>query len=118
MQVIKIYSNKSNAHRFGKKEFGPNNYTISPHDQGFSVHEMPKQCEPNPILKPSAKQTIQRESSVQRPCFVVWDIADKMPGARRKDVVAACVAKGVAFYTARTQYQLWKQCQNEMKAGK
>lgn len=50
---------------------------------------------------------ILRKSEIESPCFVVWDTADKMIGARRKDVIAACVAKGVAFYTARTQYQLW-----------
>ncbi len=50
---------------------------------------------------------ILRTSTVESPCFIVWDMADKMKGARRKDVIAACVAKGVAFYTARTQYQLW-----------
>jgi len=41
-------------------------------------------------------------------------LADSMPGARRKDVIAAAEAKGVAFYTARTQYQLWAQVQKEM----
>ena len=50
---------------------------------------------------------ILRTSTIESPCFTVWDTADKMTGARRKDVIAACVAKGIAFYTARTQYQLW-----------
>lgn len=50
---------------------------------------------------------ILRKSTIESPCFIVWDMADKMKGARRKDVIAACVEKGVAFYTARTQYQLW-----------
>jgi hypothetical protein len=51
--------------------------------------------------------SISHKSEIESPCFVVWDTADKMVGARRKDVIAACVEKGVAFYTARTQYQLW-----------
>lgn len=38
----------------------------------------------------------------------VWEIADSMPGAKRGDVVNACVAEGIAFGTARTQYQKWK----------
>lgn len=48
-----------------------------------------------------------RSSSVDNPCLVVFETADAMPGAKRKDVIAACVEKGVAFYTARTQYQHW-----------
>lgn len=47
------------------------------------------------------------QSSVKKPCLMVWEVAEAMPGAKRKDVIAACVAKGVAFYTARTQYQHW-----------
>lgn len=49
-----------------------------------------------------------RESTVDNPVKTVWRIADSMKGAKRKDVIAKCVASGVAFYTARTQYQLWK----------
>lgn len=55
---------------------------------------------------------IVRESTVERPCKLVWHIADEMVGARRKDVLAVCVARGVAFYTARTQYQLWLSIKN------
>ena len=57
---------------------------------------------------------ILRKSTIESPCFIVWDTADKMSkqGARRKDVIAACVEKGVAFYTARTQYQLWLSSKN------
>lgn len=36
---------------------------------------------------------------------------DSMPEAKRKDVIAACVEEGIAFFTARTQYQKWKQNQ-------
>lgn len=49
------------------------------------------------------------KSTIESPCYVVWDTADKMSktGARRKDIINACIKQGVAFYTARTQYQLW-----------
>jgi hypothetical protein len=57
-------------------------------------------------------QAIVRESTVERPCKLVWHIADDMIGARRKDVLAECVRRGVAFYTARTQYQLWLSIKN------
>lgn len=59
-------------------------------------------------------KVIENHSTVEKPCRLVWDLADAMKGARRKDVIAAAEAKGVAFYTARTQYQLWAQVQKEM----
>jgi hypothetical protein len=42
-------------------------------------------------------------------CRNVWAIADSMPGAKRKDVIEACRAAGIAFGTARTQYQKWRK---------
>lgn len=54
---------------------------------------------------------IRRRSIVAGPCNKVWDIASRMPGARRKDVVQAAVDAGIAFYTARTQYQAWHAAQ-------
>jgi hypothetical protein len=60
-----------------------------------------------PAKVTTAPAEILRKSEIESPCFTVWDTADKMVGARRKDVLAACLAKGIAFYTARTQYQLW-----------
>ena len=47
------------------------------------------------------------KSQIAKPVSKVWAIASQMPGARRKDVVEAAVAQGIAFYTARTQYQAW-----------
>lgn len=41
------------------------------------------------------------------PTKQVWRIAESMAGAKRKDVIAACVEQGIAFGTARTQYQQW-----------
>ena len=58
---------------------------------------------------------VTRESTVQLPTKQVWHIADSMPGAKRKQVLEACVKSGIAYYTARTQYQLWLQCQKEMQ---
>ena len=59
---------------------------------------------------------IIRHSTTELPCQRVFIIADQMIGARRKDVVAACVAAGVAYYTARTQYQHWLTARKEMLA--
>lgn len=48
-----------------------------------------------------------RVSTVDNPVAVMWDLCQKMKNARRKDVIAEAQKHGVAFYTARTQYQLW-----------
>jgi hypothetical protein len=69
--------------------------------------------EPKTKTKTEPK-TIENHSTVEKPCRLVWDLADAMVGARRKDVIAAAESKGVAYYTARTQYQLWAQVQKEM----
>lgn len=53
------------------------------------------------------KYNKQTRSSIERPTKKVWAIADTMPNASRKEVVAACLAQGIAYFTARTQYQLW-----------
>lgn len=51
------------------------------------------------------------QSEIKRPCKTVWAIADSMKGKTRAEIIAACVAKGIAFYTARTQYQQYKAAQ-------
>jgi hypothetical protein len=59
-----------------------------------------------------APVTAEEAAEVKEPKKVgstkrVWQMADSMPGATRKEVVAACVAEGVNPGTARTQYQHW-----------
>lgn len=65
-----------------------------------------------------AKPEVLHESSIVRPCKRVFAIADEMlethPGAKRKDVLERCVAEGIAYYTARTQYQQWLSVRKEM----
>lgn len=68
-----------------------------------------------PAVVRKAKKDTQKQqakyfnsSTIGSPCKAVWDMAGDMPGARRKEVIAACVKAGIAFYTARTQYQQWK----------
>lgn len=79
---------------------------------------------------PGKSIEVKNHSTIELPTKRVWHIADEMkakdPEVRRKDVIAECVRQGVAFYTARTQYQQWLQVQKEMtdreaqmaKAGK
>lgn len=59
------------------------------------------------LAKDAKLGNISRVSDIERPCDRVWAIADAMQGERRKDIIAACVDQGVAYYTARTQYQHW-----------
>ena len=61
--------------------------------------------------KAKAPREVTHVSTAERPTKLVWHIADEMilanPDARRKEVIAECVRRGIAFYTARTQYQQW-----------
>lgn len=58
-----------------------------------------------------------RMSTIPLPTKKVWDVADSMPGAKRKEVIEACVAAGIAYGTARTQYQHWFKCINDQKTA-
>lgn len=57
-----------------------------------------------------------RLSTAEKPTKKVWSIADSMPGAKRKEVIEECVRQGIAYGTARTQYQHWFKCINDQKA--
>lgn len=56
-------------------------------------------------------------STVESPTRRVWAIADELhaanPDVRRKDIMAACEAAGIAFFTARTQIQKWMKAKKE-----
>lgn len=54
-----------------------------------------------------------RFSVCEKPTKKVWHIADSMPKASRKEVMAECVAQGIAYGTARTQYQAWFKASQE-----
>lgn len=68
---------------------------------------------------PKVKADVKHKSDIELPTKAVWHIADEMkaadPEVRRKDVIAECVRRGIAFYTARTQYQQWLQVQREQR---
>lgn len=52
-----------------------------------------------------------RVSTVEKPTKLVWAIADELtskdPKVSRKDVINECVKRGIAYGTARTQFQHW-----------
>lgn len=65
--------------------------------------------------KPASKgpnRYIRGASSCMRPCDKVHAVAASMfeddPKVTRKEIMEACMAVGVTFGTARTQYQAWK----------
>ena len=66
---------------------------------------------PAPVVK------VRNASTVESPTRRVWAIADELhaanPDVRRKDIMAACEAAGIAFFTARTQIQKWMKAKKE-----
>jgi hypothetical protein len=75
---------------------------------------------PAPISNPPAsaeskeakpKVSHRGKSTLASPTKAVWHLADEMvkanPNTTRKEVMKAAEAAGIAYYTARTQYQLW-----------
>lgn len=75
---------------------------------------------PEKTTKPAPKATvaIKHQSEIVHPCKRVWNIATVMkelnPLVKRGEVLATCVEEGIAYYTARTQYQQWLSVQKEM----
>ena len=72
-----------------------------------------------PAAKKAAPQLVQvtNKSTIDSPCAMVWQIAEEMAGARRKDIIAACEKAGIAFYTARTQDQTYREACRESEAN-
>lgn len=64
-------------------------------------------------------KVVTHESTVERPCKLVFVVAEEMyaanPNVRRTEVIAECVSRGVAYYTARTQFQQWASVRKEMR---
>jgi hypothetical protein len=82
--------------------------------QPEEIQEAAPEVQAEEVQQPEAPAPVAKErkaSTVEKPTRKVWEIADSMPGAKRKDIIAACVEQGIAFFTARTQYQKWKQNQ-------
>lgn len=71
-----------------------------------------------PVIQREPSVAKAKVSSVTKPTKLVWEIADDMrkanPDARRKDIIQACVDAGIAYNTARTQFQhYFKACKGE-----
>lgn len=61
---------------------------------------------------------ISKKSTIDNPCQLVWTIAEDMAGQKRKAILEECVKQGVAYNTARTQYQQWRTAVKNMNAQK
>lgn len=59
------------------------------------------------------------KSQIESPTKTVWHIADELtaanPSITRKSIIEECVKRGIAYYTARTQVQLWRAANLEDK---
>ena len=68
-----------------------------------------------PAPKKVKKETksLPRESVIDNPVKMVWEIADRLWGQRRKDIIAECVRLGIAYNTARTQYQAFYKVKSQ-----
>lgn len=139
---MKTFKAKSSVGRWAKKNIGENWKelgTVEQNDEGwyFKENEVEKVIEAaanevaDCIARVEKAQEVETEldddidvvkvslkgkSKIGSPCRVVWDIAEKMAGAKRKDIIAACVEAGIAFYTARTQYQKYTEALKEANA--
>jgi hypothetical protein len=60
-----------------------------------------------PVATVAVPAPAKLKSTIQSPVKVVWEIAEQMKSAARKDVVAECMKRGVNVHTARTQFQRW-----------
>ena len=68
---------------------------------------------PAPKKVKKSTESLPRESVINNPVKMVWEIADRMWGERRKDIIAECVRLGIAYNTARTQYQAFYKVKSQ-----
>ena len=118
----KEYSSKSNAMRAAKSahaaEVEANQVKVVETEAGKWVYLVEVEVEIEVEEKKEAVKNEHKEKSeVKKPCSLVWEIAEESreyaiateTKLSRKDVIEKCVKAGVAYNTARTQYQLWHQ---------
>lgn len=118
----KEYSSRSNALRAAKTAHADavkaNQVEAAQTETGKWVYNVNQEVAVQVEEKQAAAKIEQKEKSeVKSPCALVWEIAEEqreisvVEGTKlsRKAVIEKCVAAGVAYNTARTQYQLWYQ---------
>jgi hypothetical protein len=86
----------------------PDNFMIEP--QSFELFEHQDTKAPRIKKEQSQDSKAPRpKSEVASPTKLVWTIADTMPTASRKDIIAECVKQGVHISTASTQFSKWRK---------
>lgn len=78
-----------------------------PVDDSEEVAAMEKRAEAETAAATKGSTYIHEVSSFKGATKKVWAIADAMIEATRKEVIEECRRQGVAYGTARTQYQAW-----------
>ena len=117
---MSTYLSKASAVRKAKQVYGANwaeFASVGENQEGkWQVVQLPKkeiEVQPEPEAAAKKGESIRRVSAMSGACTLVWEIAGSMlaanPQARRKDIIQACVDRGVAYYTARTQYQKYME---------
>lgn len=105
---MKTFKAKSSVKRWAVKAFGTEVFEVGTVEQDEAGLFYFKAATIKEETK--SKKVYANSSSCGRPCQVVWTIAEEMGlEAKRKDVLAKCEEAGVTFYTARTQYQKYKE---------
>lgn len=101
MNVTKTYAAKSSVTRALKAAgLKIEDYSIVAVEDGFQGQLTAK--------APAKKEKVGGEKQPRNgACKKVWDMADSMAGAKRSEVVSACVEAGINLGTAKTQYQAW-----------
>lgn len=127
----KEYSSRSNALRAAKTAHADalkeNQVEAVQTETGKWVYNVNQEVEVQVEEKQAAATIEHKEKSeVKNPCALVWEIAEEqreinvVEGTKlsRKAVIEKCVEAGVAYNTARTQYQLWHQSRMGMRQFK
>lgn len=80
-----------------------------PYEQRFG--RALRTVEGTPVILDYAAKPVPRAPRGEGSVAKVWQMCNAMPGASRKEVVAACVANGINPSTASVQYGAWKKSQ-------
>lgn len=92
---MQTYSTKATAVR-GAKRRNITDFEIRDNSEGRFV-----------IVLKDTKPRLLRRSRFTGAVNAAHALFDANPDLKRKDAVALAVENGIAFYTARTQYQAW-----------
>lgn len=104
------YATKSTAKRGVQRHGIANAALIEREDGCIEVRDLDR-----PLYNHAARE----KSATKGAVAIVWDLAAKMigEGAKRKEIVEACVAQGVALNTAKTQIQYYRKAAGLVKGA-